>query len=47
MDSRRTIRDAKENNGLYYFEDGGNLCGLAQMTNLKSIFVSSDNEIIL
>ena len=47
MDLERKIGNAKENNGLYYFEDGGNLCRQAQMTSLKSICVSSDNEIML
>ena len=47
VDLERKIGNAKENNGLYYFEDGGNLCRQAQMTSLKSICVSSDNEIML
>ena len=41
------IGNVKENNGLYYFENGDNLCGQAQKTSLKSFSVSSDNEIML
>ena len=50
MDLGRTISNAKESDGLCYFEDGSNLCGQThktQITSLKSFFESSSNEIML
>nr|CAN73457.1 hypothetical protein VITISV_007140 [Vitis vinifera] len=43
----KTISSAKQNEGLYFFEDGFELKGQAQSTCFKSLSVASKNKIML
>ena len=47
MDLEKTIGNAKQSGGLYFFEDGSELEGQAHSTCFKSLFVVSTNKIML
>lgn len=47
MEPGRMIGSAKENGGLYYFEDRSNSCGQAQFSSLQSLSISRSDELKL
>ena len=46
LDSRKTIGNAKQSGGLYFFEDGSELEGQAHSTCFKSLFVAGTKKIM-
>ncbi|RVW17328.1 hypothetical protein CK203_069298 [Vitis vinifera] len=46
LDSRKTIGNANQSGGLYFFEDGSELEGQAHSTCFKSLFVAGTKKIM-
>ena len=47
LDLGKTIDNAKQSEGLYFFEDGSNLKRQAYSTCFKSLYVASKNKVML